>query len=203
VKIRFFAAAVLWIALWLSRSLEHNMALHMAVQLPLLISIGWILAGSVRAREPRWLAEADWLGIPGIVLVIFCTSYWMLPRALDGALANPQIDLAKFLGLPLLVGLPLGLSWYRMPPLGRAFIWANFIPKLAVVGGLYLGAPIRLCAYYRLDQQATAGWTLIAVAVALAFLWFTIVFVGPQPQLMREAPNRVRVLRILLRQRFT
>jgi hypothetical protein len=42
--------------------------------------------------------------------------------------------------LPLLAGLPLGLSWSRMPPLGRAFIWANFIPKIAAVGALYLMA---------------------------------------------------------------
>ncbi|MDE2286466.1 MAG: hypothetical protein KGK33_17785 [Hyphomicrobiales bacterium] len=88
----------------------------------------------------------------------------MLPRALDGAIGNPWIDAAKFLSLPLLAGLPLGLSWSGTPPPGRAFIWANFIPKL--------GAPVRLCAYYRLDQQAAAGWALIAVAGALGISWF-------------------------------
>ncbi len=76
---------------------------------------------------------------------------------LDLALADPWIDLTKFAGLPLLVGLPLGLSWPSMPALGRAFLWANFIPKLGAIGGLYLAAPTRLCAYYRLDQQAGCG----------------------------------------------
>jgi hypothetical protein len=162
--------------------LERDMAVQMAIQMPLLIVLGVLLAGWVRCYEPRWLAGADWLGIPGLVLVAFGTSLWMLPRALDQAVADPFIDLAKYLSLPLLVGLPLGLSWRRMPPLGRAFIWANFIPKLGAVGGLYLAAPTRLCAYYRLDQQVSAGWTLIAIAVALGLAWFIVVFIGWEPE---------------------
>jgi hypothetical protein len=175
------AAAGAWLMLWLRPlrlALESDMTLHMAVQVPLLIGVGLALAQVLRGHEPRWLADADWLGIPGIVAVVFGTSFWMLPRALDQAVADPLFDLVKFATLPLLVGLPLGLSWRRMPALGRAFIWANFIPKLGAIGGLYLAAPVRLCAYYRIDQQATAGWTLIAIAVALGLTWFTLVFVG-------------------------
>jgi len=178
---RLPVAAVLWLALWLPPvriALEQDMAAHMAVQLPLLIAIGLVVAPALRRYEPSALAEADWLGIPGLVLVGFATSFWMLPRMLDRALAEPLIDLAKFLSLPLLAGLPLGLSWRRMPGLGRAFVWANFIPKLGAIGGLYLAAPTRLCAYYRLDQQATAGWTLIAVAAALALASFAAAFAG-------------------------
>jgi hypothetical protein len=187
---RSLAAAGLWVMLWLTPLrlvLERDMAVHMIVQLPLLACAGFLLAAPLGRQEPRWLAQADWLGIPGLLLVIFATSFWMLPRMLDAALADPLIDLGKFLSMPLLVGLPLGLSWRRMPALGRAFLWANFIPKLGAIGGLYLAAPTRLCAYYRLDQQANAGWALIAVAVALGITWFVAVFVGwPQPQ--RDAP---------------
>lgn len=177
-------AAAAWIALWLPPLrglLEGTMALHMAVQMPLLIALGVAVAMGLRSREPHWLADADWLGIPGLVAVLLASSFWMLPRALDQAVADPAFDLVKFMTLPLLVGLPLGLSWRRMPPLGRAFIWANFIPKLGAIGGLYLGAPIRLCAYYRLDQQQLAGWTLIAIAVALGLTWFVAAFVGWTP----------------------
>jgi len=196
--------AALWLALWippLRRALETDMALHMAVQLPLLIGIGVGIAAFVREREPRWFADADWLGIPGIVAVVLGTSFWMLPRALDQAVADPPVDLVKFLTLPLLVGLPLGLSWRRMPPLGRAFIWANFIPKLGAIGGLYLAAPVRLCAYYRLDQQATAGWVLIGIAVALGLAWFIAAFVGRpvrphrDPELPRAAIGNIAIER--------
>jgi len=180
-RLRFVAAIGSWLTLWLwpvRVALESDMAAHMTIQVPLLIGIGVFLATGVRSREPHWLADADWLGIPGIVMVVLGTSFWMLPRALDGAVADPLVDAAKFLSLPLLVGLPLGLSWRRMPPLGRAFIWANFIPKLGAIGGLYLAAPTRLCAYYRLDQQAVAGWTLIVLAVVLGTLSFIAAFVG-------------------------
>jgi hypothetical protein len=182
---RLFAAACgLWLVLWLPpirSALESEMALHMAVQVPFLIALGVPLAAAARVYEPRWLAAADWLGIPGIVTVVLGTSFWMLPRALDQAVSDSRVDLVKFLSLPLLVGVPLGVSWRRMPSLGRAFLWANFIPKLAAIGGLYLAAPTRLCAYYRLDQQEFAGWTLIAVAVALGMTWSFAAFVGWTP----------------------
>lgn len=183
-----------WLVLWLPPlriALERDMTVHMTVQLPLLIGIGIIIAMSARRHEPRWLAEADWLGIPGIVLVVFATSFWMVPRALDSAIADPLTDLAKFFSLPLLAGLPLGLSWRRMPPLGRAFIWANFIPKIGAVGGLYLAAPTRLCAYYRLDQQEVAGWTLIAIAVALAMTSFVAVFIDWTPASAKRAASEL------------
>ncbi len=188
------AAAVLWAILWLSRAaLESDMALHMTVQLPLLIGVGYMLASFLCLHEPGWLTDADWLGIPGLLLVIFATSFWMLPRMLDLALTNPWIDLCKFVSLPLLAGLPLGLSWPRMPVLGRAFLWANFIPKLGAIGGLYLAAPTRLCAYYRLDQQTTAGAALIAIAAALAISWFVVVFIGSPPFWAKSGETRYRM----------
>ncbi len=179
--LRLAAAAILWFGLWLPQlrsGLESDMALHMAVQIPLLAMVGMLIAPEARRFEPRWLAEADWLGIPGIVLVLFSTSYWMLPLALDSALDDWRMEVAKFVSLPLLVGLPLVLSWPRMPPLGRLFIIANVISKVGALGGLYLAAPIRLCAYYRLDQQAGAGLTLIAIAAGVTFAAFLVAFSG-------------------------
>ena len=187
---RLFAVACgLWLVLWLPpvrSALEGDMALHMVVQVPLLIALGVLLAVATRLHEPRWLARADWLGIPGIVTVVLGTSFWMLPRALDQAVSDPRVDLVKFLSLTVLIGVSLGASWRRMPALGRAFIWANFIPKLGAIGGLYLAAPTRLCAYYRMDQQELAGWSLIAVAVALGMTWSFAAFVGWTPSCAKQ-----------------
>ena len=97
---------------------------------------------------------------------------------LGWALADPLIELAKFLSTTLLAGVPLGLSWRRMPGLGRAFVWANFIPKLGAVGGLYLAVPTRLCAFYRLDQQTAAGWTLIVLTTVLALATLVVALAG-------------------------
>jgi hypothetical protein len=174
-------AAAVWLALWLPpmrHALEANMASHMAVQIPLLAAVGVLVAPAVRRYEPHWLTEADWLGIPGLVLVLFSTSYWMLPLALDAALRDWRVEALKFLSLPLAVGLPLGLSWQRMPLLGRAFVTANVISKLGAVGGLFLAAPVRLCAYYRLDQQAQAGKALIGIAAVAGLAAFVAAFAG-------------------------
>lgn len=179
-----FAGLGLWAALSLEpvrTALERDMTLHMTLQLPLLGLVGLLFAMTLRPCQPRWLAEADWLGIPGLLLMTFATSFWMLPRMLDMARAAPLAEFAKFVSLPLLAGLPLGLSWQRMPGLGRAFVFANFIPKLGAIGGLYLAAPRRLCSFYRLDQQTAAGWALIAIAVMLGLLWFIAAFIGWPP----------------------
>lgn len=102
------------------------------------------------------------------------------------------MELIKFVSVPLTVGLPLAASWQRMPPLGRAFVVANVISKLGALGGLYLAAPVRLCAYCRLDQQASAGWTLIGIAASLAFGWFLAAFCGWRWIYVQRLTTRLR-----------
>jgi hypothetical protein len=179
------ASAIAGVALWaflalppLRRKLEAEMALQMTVQLPLLGVAGGMIAQGLRRAEPVWLREIDWLGLPGITLALFAMAFWILPRSLDGALADPRIELAKFSALPLLAGLPLAASWRRLPALGRGFLGANAISMLGTVGGLYLVAPVRLCAYYRIDQQAVTGRALIAVAAASGLLWLLAALFG-------------------------
>jgi len=94
------AALALWMILWLSPprvALESDMAVHMTVQLPLLARVCLVLASVLRPREPRWLIEANWIGIPELLAVVLVTSFWMLPRMLDAALANALINLPKFI----------------------------------------------------------------------------------------------------------
>jgi len=62
--------------------------------------------------------------------------------------------------------------------LAAHFFGPTFIPKLGAICGLYLNAPTRLCAYYRIDQQTVAGWTLVAIAAGLGVIWFLAAFVG-------------------------
>jgi hypothetical protein len=92
----------------------------------------------------------------------------MVPRALDSALASPAMEVAKFVTLPLLVGAPLSLSWSRLGGMGRGFMIANVLPMWAVVGWLYVAAPVRVCNFYLVEQQTTAGAGLLASSIALA-----------------------------------
>jgi uncharacterized membrane protein len=173
-------AGALWGALALPplrAAFEGEMALQMTVQLPLLAVVGGAIAQALRSAEPGWLRDADRLGLCGVTLAVFAFAIWMLPRSLDGALADPLVEFAKFVSLPLFVGLPLASSWQRLPGLGRGFLVANFLSMLGAAGGLYLAAPIRLCAYYRIDQQEMTGRSLIALAVGIGlFALFAALF---------------------------
>jgi hypothetical protein len=175
----------------LRAGLESEMALQMTVQLPLLAVVGGLIARGLRGCEPRWLRDADRYGLPGTIFAIFSLAVWMLPRSLDGALADPLVEAAKFVSLPLFLGLPLASSWQRLPGLGRGFLAANFLSMLGTLGGLYLAAPVRLCAYYRLDQQQASGRALIALAVGIGlFALFAALFGRPRPEPAGDAGVR-------------
>ena len=53
----------------------------------------------------------------------------------------------------------------------QGFFLGNVLPMTAVVGQLYIDAPLRLCNAYLLDDQARLGQWLIALAVLLALGW--------------------------------
>lgn len=161
--------------------LEATMTGHMLVQIPLLVAIG--MAASRLLPEHRRDALLAGAGGPiaCVLAALFASSWWMLPRALDAALASPVAETAKFLSLPALVGLPLALAWRRLSCIGRGFVWTNFISMLAVLGWLYIAAPARVCNNYLVDQQASAGWLMVKLALLLFAGWLGTLFVGSHP----------------------
>ena len=161
--------------------LEATMSAHMLVQIPLLAAIGFIAGRLLPARWQNSLLAAAGGAIPCVLLAIFTSSYWMLPRALDAALANPLTEAAKFLSLPALLGLPLALAWQRLSAIGRGFLWTNVISMLAVLGWLYIAAPVRVCNSYLVDQQARAGWLMVKLAMLLFAGWLGTLFIGGDP----------------------
>ncbi|WP_198358733.1 hypothetical protein [Noviherbaspirillum autotrophicum] len=158
--------------------LEASMTGHMLLQIPLLTAIGIVSSRLLLERWQNALLAAVGGAIPCVLTALFVSSYWMLPRALDAALASPLVETAKFLSLPMLVGLPLGLAWKRLHVIGRGFVWTNFISMLAVLGWLYIVAPVRLCNNYLVDQQGQAGWWMVKLALLLFAWWLGNLFVG-------------------------
>lgn len=158
-------------------ALEGTMILHMLVQIPLLAVAGTIGALAI---PPRWRARVtSWnrLGITGTLVAMLASTWWMAPRALDGAISSGAMELFKFVSLPLLVGAPMALSWPELPFIGKGFLLANILPMWAVVGWLYVAAPTRVCNYYLVDQQVIAGYGLIIASImAGAAVLGTVVF---------------------------
>lgn len=158
--------------------LEATMSRHMLVQMPLLVIIGII---ACRLLPTQWQNSVV-IGLggawPSVIVAMFASSYWMLPRALDAALTDSLAEVAKFLSLPLLVGFPLALAWRRLTLIGRGFVWTNFFSMLAVLGWLYIAAPVRVCNSYLVNDQENAGWYMVMGSVLLFLWWLGALLVG-------------------------
>ena len=147
--------------------LEATMTAQMLVQLPLLAAAGWLLSGAV---PPRVLARVErWShrGFTGLVLVTVTAAFWMLPRSLDAATSQPLIVAAKYLSVPLLIGLPFGVSWPRMGFVIRGVFLVEFVASFFRLGWLYLISPIRLCNNYALGDQQRLGGSMLAIGGGL------------------------------------
>lgn len=173
--------------------LETTMQLHMLLQIPLLVAIGVAAGRLLPAQRQARIVAGIGGAIPCVLLAIFASSYWMLPRALDAAIGNSLAEIAKFLSLPLLVGLPLALAWHRAAPLWRQFIGTNFISMLGVLGWLYIASPVRVCNNYLVDEQNSTGWLMVKLAVLLFAWWLATLFCGGhRPAAAPETTKRYR-----------
>jgi hypothetical protein len=174
---------ILLLALPGSRGLlEREMITHMLIQIPLLAMAGVLISSGIPRRWRTRIAAWNRGGISGALLAVIVSSWWMVPRALDSVLSSPGAELWKFLSLPLFVGLPAALSWPALGMIGRGFVVVNVLPMWAVVGWLYVAAPVRVCNYYLIDQQVVAGKGLLWVSVSLAVVLCVLSF---RPQLVR------------------
>ena len=170
------AGVVLWAALALPavrHPLESTMTYQMLVQLPLLAVAGWALAQGLPAAIGRRLAPWDQAGINGLLLASLTGLVWMLPRAMDAAIDEPLVTLAKFLSVPLLIGVPVALSWPRASFVVRGIVLAEVIAMSLRLGWLYLISPQRLCSNYLLGDQQRLGQILIIVGfvILLVVVW--------------------------------
>lgn len=169
--------------------LEGSMTTHMLIQIPLLSVAGFALGRALPPSQRAALRRMAGGPLPYVLIASFASSYWMLPRALDAALVDPLAAIAKFASLPLLVGAPLALAWERLGLIGRGFVWTNFFSMLAVLGWLYVAAPVRVCNSYLAADQQDAGWWMIRLAIALFLAWLAALFVGHAPAGTRPAAS--------------
>lgn len=154
-------------------ALEASMTLQMLVQIPLLALAGWWVAASL---PRRWIeASGAWnrSGISGMLLASFAAAVWMLPRMLDAALETPWVTLAKFVSVPLLIGVPLAVSWPRAGFVVRGAWLVEVVATAFRLGWMYLVSPVRLCSNYLLDDQQRLGQWMLAIGVlaTLVLAW--------------------------------
>lgn len=153
--------------------LESRMSLHMAVELPGLLLLGWQLGG---VAPGRWTVPAR-IDADGLLCATtsFCVlALWMLPAALDIAVLDPGVALIKYV-LWIGTGALLRTARSRTSPVIAAFFLVNASWMTATAGLLYLDAEQQLCVNYLIGDQQVAGWALLSWSVAVAAIdWRTL-----------------------------
>lgn len=172
---RAWLGPVLWLVLALPpvrHALEATMTLQMLVQIPLLALAGYWLRPLLPQRVSDSLTAWNRGGVSGLLLISLTAMIWMLPRTMDTTLEVPWVEMAKFAAVPLLIGLPLAISWPYSGFVVRGVFLAEVIATAFRVGWLYLVSPQRLCSNYLLGDQQRLGECMLAIGSAL-FLWIT------------------------------
>lgn len=140
--------------------LQVTMALHMAVQIPLLVLLGGLFAQLLQLRYPTLTVAGKRYRSSLLLFVLFTFGLWMLPRMLDAALHHPDVAIMKWLSLPL-AGMALVLCWRHLPFVLRGVLHLEALATLLRLGWLYLIAPQRYCVSYALDEQQLLGYVLL------------------------------------------
>jgi hypothetical protein len=147
--------------------LESSMTMQMLLQIPLLIGVGFLLPRALPTRLLGIISGCNHQGIAGLLLASVVSAFWMLPLELDASVADPLIAAAKYLSVPLLIGLPLALSWPRMGFIVKGVFMLELTATFFRLGWLYLIWPGRLCNNYLLDDQQRLGQYMLWIGGAL------------------------------------
>lgn len=147
-------------------ALEATMTAQMLLLMPLLVVAGALLRAALPPRIVRHSAAWDYRGVTGLVLASVASAFWLLPRLLDSAGSQAAVDAARYVSLPLLIGLPFSVSWPRSSFIVRGVFLLECIATLFRMGWLYLIWPDRLCNSYLLDDQQRLGQYLVLIGLA-------------------------------------
>lgn len=172
-RMAVLAMLLLVVAVACRQPLERSMALHMLLQLPMVIAVGILLApvlSHLAGSHASRLALYDAHGVTGLLAFSLVTTYWMIPKALEHALIAPAAEAGKFLSL-LLAGMLLPAALAHANRIIQLFFLGNLAAMMAIVGMLYQDAPQRLCNLYLRDEQTAAGIGLVFLAIAIPLLW--------------------------------
>lgn len=150
--------------------LESDIRLHMLVQIPLLVMLGYYLF-YLLVSDKLVNSHTSGAGYASVLVASFAAIYWMIPKSLDAALSN-EIDAGlKYLSIPLLIGAPLALGWHRVGSIFRGFVIIELLAMLFRLGWLYRDSPVRLCSNYGLYEQNSLGNYLLVIALLLSLYW--------------------------------
>jgi hypothetical protein len=153
--------------------LESSMIGQMIVLIPGLFVSGMLVGSAKSEKISRLLGGFNSNGISGALLAIFTLLFWILPRSIDASLNSIPVEIVKVVTIPLLAGLPMGVSWGKLYSVAKGLIIGNLISMLFVMSWIYLDAPVRVCNNYLELQQDNLGRMLFTIGILLSlyYIW--------------------------------
>jgi hypothetical protein len=158
---------------------ESIMIIHMHMQMPLLVFSGFLMARYFQIRFPGFFETWNHNGLPGIILFVIISVYWMIPRTMDEALTLQSMEIFKFFSLSLLAGVPLRDSWKKLGSARKNVVFIVFALMFLGMGLLYIYSPVQLCNNYLIIEQITLGWGFLTMAICIAIYLLYVTFTDP------------------------
>ncbi len=159
--------------------LEASMVGQMLIQIPALALVGYWFGVWLQHKGVVLFKSYNQHGIPGILIVIFTSLFWIIPRMLDGSLNTTFLEIAKYTTIPIFLGIPLAWSWTRLNSVLKWFILVNTASMLFVMGWLYRNTELRICNNYLISQQQLLGSILFYSSIGLFLILVAFAFIGP------------------------
>ncbi len=151
--------------------IEARMSWHMLAEFPLLVAAGWAAQRLTQGWAPlrrigRHARGLDWHGWSTATYTALVSIVWMIPSALDMALIDGRVAIAKCISL-WLAGWLLAQGVRRMPAEVLLFLIGNLSWMMATAGLLYIETPAQLCVNYGQADQVHTGIGLVAWALGI------------------------------------
>ncbi|TSI10685.1 hypothetical protein [Lysinibacillus sp. BW-2-10] len=157
--------------------LESVMAIHMHMQMPLLLIVGMLLAPFFQKHFPQFFGTWNKNGVPGITLFMIIVIYWLMPRTMDEAVTEPIVEVFKFISLPFLAGIPLRDSWSKLTGVSKNIIYVLLSILFGIMAWLYIASPTQLCNNYLLIEQKALGWGFLLLAASIVIYFLSTIFI--------------------------
>ncbi|MGY0692824.1 hypothetical protein ACW2QC_08540 [Virgibacillus sp. FSP13] len=157
--------------------LESIMIVHMHMQMPLLVTSGFLMARFFQLKFPHFFAKWNSNGVPGMLLFIIIWGYWMIPRSMDEAIAVQAVELFKFISLPFMAGVPLRDSWVKLGSIGKGIFYVFIMLILTIMAWLYISSDDQICNNYLEVDQKTLGWGSLAMSACMIIYGIQILVV--------------------------
>lgn len=159
-------------------ALETRMFSHVLIQLPLLVFIGWYMAGFLPTRVTAELRRWNQGGVTGVLIMSAAGIYWMLPSALDSSINYLEYAVAKLGSMVVLIGMVLRLTQQHWNAILKGVFLLEVWAMLGRFGYGYTVSPDRLCTNYLFNEQIFVGQSLLAIAAFWACAWALKIIIG-------------------------